>query len=30
MEEYSYSKLTRYEECPLSYMRKYLNKEESG
>lgn len=30
MEEYSYSKLTRYEECPLSYMRKYLNEEETG
>lgn len=29
MEEYSYSKLTRFEECPLSYMRKYLNNEET-
>lgn len=28
MEEYSYSKLTRFEECPLSYMRKYINLEE--
>lgn len=27
MEEYSYSKLTRFEDCPLSYMRKYLNEE---
>ena len=27
MEEYSYSKITRYIECPLSYMRKYLNEE---
>lgn len=27
MEEYSYSKLTRYESCPLAYMRKYLNGE---
>lgn len=29
MEEYSYSKLTRYEECPLSYMRYYLNGEKT-
>ena len=27
MEEYSYSRLTRFIDCPLSYMRKYLNAE---
>ena len=27
IEEYSYSKLTRFEDCPLSYMRKYLDEE---
>lgn len=28
METYSYSKITRFESCPLSYMRKYLDNEE--
>lgn len=27
METYSYSRLTHFEECPLSYMREYLNGE---
>lgn len=29
MEEYSYTKLTRFLECPMSYMRKYLNEEKT-
>lgn len=28
METYSYSRIKRYEDCPLSYYRKYMNNEE--
>lgn len=30
MESYSYSRLTRFEECPLSFMRRYLEDETEG